>query len=210
MLITQMKSKETLTSLLKGKVFVINCHGCKEVYFPLEEATAFVDELTKDGKVTGTITTDYICNLENLKVRLEKHMEEINAADAILVFSCGVGVQSVAELFSDKRVYAACDTLHLPGSQGVTPLEFECGHCGECYLNSTGGICPIVACSKGLVNGQCGGAKNGMCEVCPDMECGWEKITQRLKKLDKMDLYKQPTRLRNYSTFEETKEAKES
>ena len=35
----------------------------------------------------------------------------------------------------------------------------------ECYLNGTGGICPITACSKSLINGQCGGAKNGMCEV---------------------------------------------
>lgn len=210
MLITQMKAKETLTSLLKGKVFIINCHGCKEVYFPEEDAKAFQEELAKEGKVTGVITTDYVCNPENLKARLEKHMNEIKASDAVLVFSCGVGVQTVAEYLSDKRVYAACDTLHLPGSQGVTPLEFECGHCGECYLNMTGGICPIVACSKGLVNGQCGGAKNGKCEVCPDMDCGWERITKRLQKLNKMDNYKAPTNLRDYSTFMETKEAKES
>ncbi|MDO5331097.1 MAG: methylenetetrahydrofolate reductase C-terminal domain-containing protein [Bacillota bacterium] len=210
MLMTQMKSKETLTSLLKGKVFVINCYGCKEVYFPVEDAKAFQAELTSEGKLTGVITTDYICNVENLKLRLEKHMDEIKAADAVLVFSCGVGVQTVAEYLGDKRVYAACDTLHVPGSQGVTPLEFECGHCGECYLNVTGGICPIVACSKGLVNGQCGGAKNGKCEVCPDMYCGWEKITKKLQKLGKMDLYKRPTALRDYSTFMETKEAKES
>lgn len=210
MLITQMKDKEALTALLKGKVFIVNCHGCKEVYFPLEEATAFQEELAKAGKVTGTLTTDYICNPEEFEARFGKYKAEIKAADAVLVFSCGVGVQTIAELIPDKRVYAACDTLHLPGSQGVTPLEIECGHCGECYLNSTGGICPIVACSKGLVNGQCGGAKNGMCEVCPDMECGWERITKRLMKLNKMDLYKEPTRLRNYSTFEETKECKES
>ena len=32
MLITQLKAKETITSLTAGKkVFIINCHGCKEV-----------------------------------------------------------------------------------------------------------------------------------------------------------------------------------
>ena len=34
MLITQLKAKETITSLTAGKkVFIINCHGCKEVRF---------------------------------------------------------------------------------------------------------------------------------------------------------------------------------
>ncbi len=34
MLITQLKAKEAITSLTAGKkVFIINCHGCKEVHF---------------------------------------------------------------------------------------------------------------------------------------------------------------------------------
>ena len=37
----------------------------------------------------------------------------------------------------------------------------SCDACAQCYLNITGGVCPIVDCSKSLVNGQCGGAKNG-------------------------------------------------
>ena len=37
MLITQLKAKETIVSLAAGKkVFIINCHGCKEVRFPDE------------------------------------------------------------------------------------------------------------------------------------------------------------------------------
>lgn len=96
----------------------------------------------------------------------------IDEAGGVLVFSCGVGVQTVSELLNGKAVYAGCDTIRLPGFQGVTPLEYDCGQCGECYLNLTGGICPVTACSKSLVNGQCGGAQNGRCEVDPDMECG--------------------------------------
>ena len=203
MLITELKAKETILSLAEGKVFVINCHGCREIRFPEKEADELQKELMDAGKVTGIITTDYICNVDNLKLRLEKYAAAIEAADAILVFSCGVGVQTVADLYAGKRVYACCDTYALPGFQGVTPLEVDCRQCGECYLNITGGICPITACSKSLVNGQCGGAKNGKCEVDPNMDCGWERIYQRLKKLGRLDVLKCPVQVRNYATDEE-------
>lgn len=208
MLITQLKDKETIVSLTEGKkVFIINCHGCKEVHFPEKEAKELQDEMTADGKVTGILTTDYICNPDNLKLRLEKHAEEIKAADAVLVLSCGVGVQTVAGSLEDKPVYAACDTYPLPGFQGVTPLEYDCDQCGECYLNLTGGICPITACSKSLVNGQCGGSKNGKCEVDSEMECGWERIYRRLAQLGRLDVLKCPTQVRNYATDEEVSKA---
>ena len=203
MLITKLKAKEDIEALVTGKAFIVNCHGCKEVSFPEEEAKDLQKELCDSGKVTGILTTDYICNPENMKLRLEKHRKEIDAADTVLVFSCGVGVQSVAEYFEDKKVCAGCDTIALPGFQGVTPLEYKCDQCGECYLNITGGICPLTACSKSLVNGQCGGAKDGKCEVDPDMECGWERIYQRLKKLGRLDLLKVPVQLRNYATDKE-------
>ena len=200
MLITELKAKETILSLITGKAFVINCHGCKEIRFPEQEAEALQKELMAEGKITGIITTDYICNRENLEIRLSKHAAAIEAADVVLVFSCGVGVQTVADYLDNKRVYAACDTYALPGFQGVTPLEHDCRQCGECYLNITGGICPLTACSKSLVNGQCGGAKNGKCEVDPDMECGWERIYQRLKAVGRLDVLKCPIQIRNYAT----------
>ena len=200
MLITELKAKETILSLATGKVFIINCHGCREIYFPEKEADALQKELMDAGKVTGIITTDYICNPDNLKLRLEKHTAAIEAADTVLVFSCGVGVQTVSEYLEGKKVCAACDTYALPGFQGVTPLEHDCRQCGECYLNLTGGICPITACSKSLVNGQCGGAKDGKCEVDPSMECGWERIYRKLEKLGKLDVLKCPIQLRDWST----------
>ena len=205
MLITELKSKETIHSLITGKVFIINCHGCKEISFPEKEAEELQKELIASGNVTGVITTDYICNPDNLKLRLEKYTADIEAADMVLVFSCGVGVQTVADLFPCKRVCAGCDTYALPGFQGVTPLEVDCKQCGECYLNLTGGICPITACSKSLVNGQCGGAKNGMCEVDPNMECGWDRIIRRLTQISRLDVLKCPVQVRNYATDDEVK-----
>ena len=205
MLITELKSKEVLLTQLKGKVFVLNCHGCREIRFPEHEADAFQAELTAAGVVTGIFTTEYICNDENLAVILKAHAAAIEAADTIAVFSCGVGVQTVAAMYPAKRVVACCDTYALPGYQGVTPLEVDCKQCGECFLNLTGGICPLTACSKCLVNGQCGGAKNGKCEVDPNMECGWERIYQKLKKIGRLDAMKCPVQIRNYATDDQAK-----
>jgi len=203
MLITELKSKDTILSLAKGKVFIINCHGCREIYFPEHEADALQKELAESGIVTGILTTDYICNPENMKLRLAKHAAAIEEADTVLVFSCGVGVQTVSEYLDTKRVCACCDTYALPGFQGVTPLEHDCDQCGECYLNLTGGICPLTACSKSLVNGQCGGAKDGKCEVDPNMECGWERIMKRLAAIGRLDVLKKcPVQVRNYATDE--------
>ena len=202
MLITELKNVDAIKSQLQGKVFILVCHGCKEIKFPEQEADALIAELTSAGIVTDTLTTDYICNPDNLNVRLEKHAAAIEAADMILVLSCGVGVQTVAAKFPGKKVVACCDTYALPGFQGVTPLEYDCKQCGECYLNITGGICPLTACSKSLVNGQCGGCKDGKCEVDPNMECGWERIQRRLAQVGRLDALKCPIQVRNYATDE--------
>lgn len=199
MLITKQKSREDLQSLLPEKVFVLLCNGCKEVSFPEQEIEKLIGEFLTADKVTGVLTADYICNPENLPLRLKRRRAMIDEADGVLVFSCGVGVQTVSELLDGKAVYAGCDTIRLPGFQGVTPLEYDCGQCGECYLNITGGICPITACSKSLVNGQCGGAQNGRCEVDSDMECGWERIYRRLEAVGRLDAVKCPTQIRNFA-----------
>ena len=211
MLMTKLKSKDEILSLTSGSFFVINCHGCKEVGFPEEEAKALEKALMEAGRLAGTITTDYVCNPTELTLRLRSCLGIIGEADAVLVLSCGVGVQTVAEYLEDYKVFAACDTIELPGFQGVTPLEYDCGQCGECFLNLTGGICPITACSKSLVNGPCGGTShNGKCEVCPDMDCGWERIIERLKAQGRLDVLKCPTQLHDFNTDEATKAAKES
>jgi len=199
MLITQLKPKDEILALAKGKTVVISCEGCREVYFPESEAAELQNEMLVDGTAIKVIVTDYVCSRENLELQLQKHMSHVDAADTALVFSCGVGVQTVAERFMGLSVLAACDTYPLPGYQGVTPLEYDCDQCGECYLNSTGGICPITACSKSLVNGQCGGAKGGNCEVDQEMECGWERIYRRLEKLELLDAMRYPAKIRNFA-----------
>jgi hypothetical protein len=113
-------------------------------------------------------------------------IEPLKAADSILVMTCGVGVQAVAASVN-KLCHPGCDTINLGGSRGEWPGSERCRECGECVLESTGGICPLTACTKGLLSGQCGGANKGKCEVNPERDCGWELIYQRLKSLNQLD-----------------------
>ena len=198
MLITQLKPKDDILPLVGDKTAFIVCEGCKEVYFPETGASDAQKELSVNKTNLTVVVTDYICNPENLELQLKKHIGEIELADTVLVFSCGLGVQTVAKRFSGIPVFAACDTYPIAGSQGLTPLEYDCDQCGECHLNETGGICPITACSKSLVNGQCGGSKNGNCEVDKNMECGWALIHRRLKSLNLLDDLRHPVKLRRF------------
>ena len=103
MLMTKLKSEEAIASLASGKVFIINCHGCKEIGFPEEEVNALQKKLADEGKVVGILTTDYVCNPTELALRLRGPMAKIAEADAVLVFSCGVGVQTISEVLEDLR-----------------------------------------------------------------------------------------------------------
>ena len=117
----------------------------------------------------------------------------------VVVISCGLGIQTVADL-TGKSVIAAANTLNYTGHHGMALTKKSCDACAQCYLNITGGICPIVDCSKSLVNGQCGGAKNGKCEVDPNKDCAWEKINQKLAKQGRLEEFKnQPVQVRDYS-----------
>jgi hypothetical protein len=46
----------------------------------------------------------------------------------------------------------------------------------------------MTLCAKQLLNGPCGGAEDGMCEVDCQRPCGWVLIYERLRNLDRLDL----------------------
>ena len=181
MLIVEFKSKEDIASLSGGQTFIISCTGCSEVYFPETGVSEICKELSASMDILDVVNIDCICNPDKLLLHLNKHSDVMGKSNSVLVFSCGVGVQTISANCTGKQVFAGCDTYPLPGFQGLTPLEFDCVGCSCCHLNNTYGICPITTCSKSLINGQCGGSKNGKCEADSDMECGWEKIYSRAK-----------------------------
>jgi len=80
--------------------------------------------------------------------------------------------------------------------QGV--WEERCQACGDCVLGTTGGICPIARCAKSLLNGPCGGSRNGVCEVDPHTPCAWQLIYDRLSALGKLELMMELNGMRDW------------
>jgi hypothetical protein len=74
-----------------------------------------------------------------------------------------------------------------------------CVQCGECVLAWTGGICPVTACPKSLLNGPCGGAKKGRCEVSAEKDCAWEVIYERLRRHGRVENLKKRRPPRNFA-----------
>ncbi|MBR2895839.1 MAG: electron transport complex subunit RsxC [Oscillospiraceae bacterium] len=198
----KLKSTEELVSLLsdKDKLFVVACNKCFKEFDTIDETdlAAFEAIAAEQGKtITGSVKVDFLCN----KTQTDKALKDLipEGTENIVVISCGLGVQTVAAL-KDVPTYAACNSLNYTGHHGMALTKKACDACAQCYLNVTGGICPIVDCSKSLVNGQCGGAKNGKCEVDPNKDCAWEKINQRLEKQGRMqEFLAQPVQVRDYS-----------
>ncbi|GAW92749.1 methylenetetrahydrofolate reductase C-terminal domain-containing protein [Calderihabitans maritimus] len=76
----------------------------------------------------------------------------------------------------------------------------KCLKCKTCLLLKTGGICPIMHCAKGLVNGPCGGAQNECCEIGFHKKCAWLEIFQRCSKSGKLVLSFDPA-IKDYSNI---------
>ena len=198
----KLKAADELAPILAGtdNVFVIACNKCFKEFETIDEpdCDAFVKIAAEQGKtITGTAKVDFLCN----KTQTAKQLKDLipEGTEHVFVVSCGLGIQTVADL-ADLPVYAASNSLNYTGHHGMALTKKACDACAQCYLNITGGICPIVDCSKSLVNGQCGGAKNGKCEVSPDKDCAWEKIQQRLAAQGRLgELTAQPVQIRDYS-----------
>ena len=197
-----LKSWDELNALLEGKdnLFVISCNKCYKAFET--EVEPELDTFLKlaqahDKTVTGTASIDFLCN----KIQTAKALDDKIPAgtEHIVVISCGLGIQTIAAV-EDLPVWAACDSLNYRGHHGMALTKKSCDACAQCYLSMTGGICPIVDCAKSLINGQCGGAKNGKCEVDPNKDCAWQKIQERLEAQGRIDELKaQSVQVRDYS-----------
>ncbi len=174
----------------KKKVLVAGCDTCVAICLTggEKEAEILAAELRikaeQDGRDADIEHTAAIrqCEWEYLDMIAAK----VDEADIVLSMACGIGIQSMAEKFSPKLVVPAVNTnmLGMPQEHAVW-LE-RCGACGDCVIGETAGICPVVRCSKSLMNGPCGGSHDGLCEVTgpekEEIDCAWALIWERLKE----------------------------
>jgi ferredoxin len=200
--ITKAKDPEELKRLLHWltRLFVAGCGTCATLTQTggVEEVESMRLWLMENGKiVTSTTVIPVACDQLSHEI-LEEHEKALKAADAILVMSCAYGVQTLATQ-TGKMVIPALDTVFVGKETAQGEFQEACEQCGDCILGDTGGICPVTACHKGLVNGPCGGTNHGKCEIDPDKDCAWTSIYLRLSELDKLDRMRRYQEPKNYN-----------
>jgi hypothetical protein len=200
---------EILKSLEKSeKIFVVGCGNCAEKCHSGGEKQAQEMKVRLESKgveVTGyaaTASGKSLCKLSAAQKLLnEEHKNEAEAADSFLILACGQGIHTVIDATDGGKVHPGCDTIF--GGETVSDdfiTEF-CSLCGECIVEHTGGLCPLTLCAKGLLNGPCGGAKEGKCEVDRERDCGWQLIYERLKNINKLELMYNFRKPKDYSKW---------
>lgn len=205
MIAQEQKPLEEILEYLEGKrkVVLYGCGGCATIFHTggEPEVKAMERTLTEHGKaVLAAIAPpfgEFTCYLPWSKERLSKYRSEVEECDAVLMMTCGDGLQVVwdhiieGEWDLTKPVYPATNPIgHMGG--GPTVFEEKCRQCGECDLGRLAGICPLTQCPKGMMNGPCGGVtREGKCEVHTDRDCAWIRIYRRLEALGELDVFRQ-------------------
>ncbi len=185
---------EIISSTKKYKnILVLGCGSCVTVCLSGgdREAHAVARELAAQPE-NGSGESQRSVQVKTIQRQCEadlltSFLEIPPGTDAVLSLACGAGVQTLAETCSDLPVIPALDTTFLGALDEQGVWREKCRGCGECVLAYTGGICPIARCAKNLLNGPCGGSRNGKCEIGGDVECAWQRIIDRLTKLNRLD-----------------------
>jgi ferredoxin len=202
--ITEQKPFEEIERCLENEnnIYIIGCGTCATMCHTggKTEVLNMKEQLEALGKkVVGWMVIPTACD-DLTGEALKEDAERVNKADAVIVMACAFGTQTVASFASEngKPVYPALNTLFV-GKGGESGVFSEiCQQCGDCVLATTGGICPVTMCAKGLLNGPCGGTNKGKCEEDPERDCAWTLIYKRLEKLGKIDEMKKYHAPRNY------------
>ncbi len=204
MIVTTQKPLDEVLDFISpyGRVLVIGCDGCTQPPRGLREAKTLSQLLELAGKLNNkefTFKQTTVAKQCDDYLAASTLRPQIGDAEVVLSLACGLGVQTLAEVFPELPIFPAQNT-HFMGAEerdgGI--LEMRCAGCGDCLLAVTGGICPVARCTKGLLNGACGGTKDNKCELSPERDCAWVLIYESLKRQGKLDLLKEYRPPRDY------------
>jgi ferredoxin len=199
MIVAKRKPFNEIKALVSGsqKILVLGCGTCvavclaggeKEVAVLASQLRMALALENQDSEI-DELTIERQCDEEF--IREVKDKVQVDDYDLILSTACGAGVQLLSDVFDHKAVAPALNTTFIGVAEGPGVWTERCRSCSDCVLAETGGICPVTMCAKGLVNGPCGGARKGMCEVDPEKDCAWVLIYRRLDKLGQLDRMEQ-------------------
>jgi ferredoxin len=206
MIIAERKPIEEIMGFIRDcrKILIVGCNECVTVCYAGGKkevgilASALTMAFMKEGKELEIkeVALERQCDHEYLE-ELRGFMDEY---EAVISLACGVGVQFLAEKYLETPVFPGVNTLFMGVTEEMGVWSERCQGCGQCILGQTAGICPISRCAKRLLNGPCGGSTKGKCEINPELDCAWQLIIDRLKKLDRLDDYETLIPIKDWST----------
>jgi len=206
MIIAEQKNISEIINAVKpfNRIVVAGCGVCVTVCMSggEKEASNIAGLLRLFAGDTGweanfSVTTPFRqCDMEFL----DDSETELEDADCILSMACGAGVQFMAEKFPDKVVVPGSNTSFIGVNRDLGYWTEMCQGCGNCVLEKTGSICPVARCSKSHFNGPCGGSADGKCEIDKQVECGWQLIYERMKRINQLDKLTELEDVRDWST----------
>ena len=199
MIVAKRKPFNEIKELVSGakKILVLGCGTCVAVCLAGGEKEVAI--LSTQLKMALALENQDV-EIDEMTIERQcdrEFIEEVNAKvnvddyDLILSTACGAGVQLLSDVFAHKVVLPALNTTFIGVAEGPGVWTERCRSCSDCVLAETAGICPVTICAKGLVNGPCGGARQGKCEADTEKDCAWTLIYNRLEKLGKLDRMKQ-------------------
>ncbi len=205
MIITQQKAINEIWAMVKNydKILIAGCDGCCQPPRSINEAKVLGQLLELKARTEGkelkwrAITILRQCDDRIAATTIRPFVEEY---EAILSLACGLGVVMMNKIADNILTYPAQNSM-MGGVQNAGENSFVqyCETCGNCLLGVTGGVCPIAGCAKHLNNGPCGGTVDGKCEVGGYTHpCAWIEIYKRLKKFNRLDLFKVYRPARDY------------
>ena len=206
MIVADKKPVEEIIEYVRdaNKILVLGCNECVTVceaggkkeagvlasalrmYFQNQGREVQIDERTLERQ----------CDHEYL----EEIRDIADQYDAFVSIACGVGIQFTAEKYHSTPVFPGVNTCFLGATEKRGLWTERCQACGSCILAYTGGICPVSRCAKRLLNGPCGGSSKGKCEINKELDCAWQLIIDRLKAIDRLDLYEKLFQIKDWST----------
>ncbi|HUU04193.1 MAG TPA: methylenetetrahydrofolate reductase C-terminal domain-containing protein [Myxococcota bacterium] len=204
MIVADLKPLDEIAASIEGfsKVLLLACGGCVTVCRTGGEAEAhdLARDLSHPEHFADQAPDLNVAVIERQCERdlVESYLKIEPGTDAVLSLGCGVGVQTLADVHEDLPIIPALSTTFMGAADEAGVWREKCVGCGDCLLTYTAGICPIARCAKGLLNGPCGGSRDGHCEVDPDVPCAWLQIYERLKRQGRLDYMQRITEPRDW------------
>lgn len=193
MLVLKRKPFEEIWEYIEGheKILILGCDSC--IYSSSINGKEIVKALIEEirDKLKGSEKSIEIVEMvvpRQCEIEYLKFINDIRKKiSAIITLGCGIGLNLIADLYPGIEVYPGMNTMFYGAKLREGWYVEKCRACGDCIAGYTAGLCPITRCPKSMLNGPCGGSKDGVCEVKKDMPCVWYQIIKRLKNKGRLE-----------------------